>query len=148
MLQPELRHTEPIDEAERVLASESAKGGSERLEVRHVQAARVDAARAAHDDRRARRRAQDEWVQLLAARLGVLLRVVEAGERPARREAQAIEVEEDGGRDERARERTAACLVGAGDETALERAVEGEELAAGPLRAGLRAFRFGRAAST
>jgi hypothetical protein len=58
-----------------------------------VQAARVDAAHAAHDYRRLRSGAEDERIELLTARLGVLLGVVEPGKRTAIRERKALDVE-------------------------------------------------------
>ena len=68
-------------------------------------------------------------IELLAARLGVLLGVVQPRERAAVGQRQPLEVEQDGGGDERPGERAAPGLVGAGDEAAAELAVEGEELA-------------------
>ena len=112
-----------------------------------MQAVRVDAPRAPGHDCDAGGGAQHEWVQLLPAGLGVLLRVVEPGEGPARGERQPVEVEEDRGRHERPGERASAGFVGASDEAALERPIEGEELAAASLRAGTRAFRSGLGAS-
>jgi hypothetical protein len=75
----------------------------------------------------------------------VLLRVVEPSECAAIREGQAVEIEQDRCRHERPGQGTAPGLVGAGDEAALESAVEGEQLAA--ARALLTACRCAWAAS-
>jgi hypothetical protein len=50
----------------------------------------------------------------------VLLRVVQARERATVSEREALNVEEDGGGDQRACEGAAARFVGAGDEATLE----------------------------
>ena len=80
LLEPERPHAEAVDEADGVGARHAAERRAERLEVRSVQPARVDAAGAAHDDGGLRRGAQDERIQLLPAGFVVLLRVVEACE--------------------------------------------------------------------
>ena len=94
-----------------------------------MQAARVDPAHAAGDDHRPGGRAQHERVELLARLGGVLLGVVQAAQRAAVRQGQALEVEQHGGGDQRARERAAAGLVGAGHVAAAELPVEGEQAA-------------------
>src|SRR5207302_10780107 len=91
--------------------------------------------------------AQHERVELRASGRAVLLRVVEVGERPAGGQRKPLEGEEAGGGHERARERASTRLVGAGDEAPLERAIEGEELAAASFGARPRAFRCGLVAS-
>src|SRR5437764_12167792 len=120
-----------------------AQGG----EVGDVEPTGVDATHAARDDAGARGCAQHERVELLATGLGLLLRVVEASERAALGQRQALEVEEHRGGDERARQRPPPRLVGTGYEAAPQRAVEREELATRIARAALRAARSGRAAS-
>ena len=65
--------------------------------------------------------------QLLALLRRDLLRVVQQRERADAVVAQAGVVEQDSGDDERARERTAAGLVGARDEACAELAIEAEE---------------------
>jgi hypothetical protein len=111
-----------------------------------VQAPRVDAAHAAHDDRGLGRSTQYKRVELLTAGLGVLLRVVESRERAPVGERQLLDVEEDRGGDERPGETAAARLVRAGYVAALERAVIGEEPPARSAAA-LRACRCGLGAS-
>jgi hypothetical protein len=74
---------EAVDEADGVVASDAAKCCLQCLEVRAVKPAGVDAADAPDDDCRLRGGAEDERVELLAPRLVVLLRVVEARERAA-----------------------------------------------------------------
>jgi hypothetical protein len=91
-----------------------------------VEPARVDAAHAADHDRRPRRGAKDERIELLATGLVVLLRVVQACERAAVGQRQALEIEQDGGRDERPGEAAAPRLVGTSDEALPERPIEGE----------------------
>jgi len=147
LLDLEVGDAEAVDQAQRVLAPQAAESGSQRLEIRHVEAAGVDPTRATDDDRCSGRGAHHERIQLLAAGFGVLLRVVQVRQRPARGEGEAVEVEQDRRRDERARERAPPGLVGTGDEAPLERAIEGEQLPAAPLRARLRAFRFALEAS-
>jgi hypothetical protein len=92
-----------------------------------MQAARVDAAHAARHDHRLRGRAHDDRVELLAAGFRVLLRVVEPREGATVRQRQALQVEENGGREQRARQATAPGLVSARDEAAVELAVECEQ---------------------
>jgi hypothetical protein len=77
----------------------------------------------------------------------VLLGVVQPRERTPLRERETIQVEEDCRSDERTGERSATGLVRAGDEAALEAAIEGEELPPPRLATALRACRSGRAAS-
>ena len=148
VLEAKPRDAKAVDKAQRLVARHAVERRAQRLKVRHVEPARVDAARAARHDRGPRRGPQDERVELLPARLGVLLGVVQVGERAPVRQRQAVEVEQDRGRDERPGERTPAGLVGPCDEAPLEGAVEGEQLAAAAWpRARSRAFRLGRAAS-
>jgi hypothetical protein len=71
----------------------------------------------------------------------VLLGVVEASERPAVAERQALEVEEDGGGYERPGERAAPGLVSAGDEPTAEAPIKGEEAPTGSRGTSPRAFR-------
>ena len=85
-------------------------------------------------------------VEALALLLGLALGVVEPGERLALVLAEALVVEQDRGRDERAGERPAAGLVGAGDEAAPELLVEAEE-PGGPPSGAPRFRRFGGAAA-
>jgi hypothetical protein len=130
-----------------------------------VEAAGVDPPGAAANHGRTAGGAKDQRVELLPSFLGVLLRIVEARERSTIREREALEIELDGGRDERACEAAAARLIGARYEAPLERAIEGKEspaaarsrrLAARWLRAPasnlgrppVRARRCGREAST
>jgi hypothetical protein len=117
---------EAVDEADRLFARNLLERCPERLEVGPVESARVDAAHAAHHDRRLRRRPEDERVEPLAARLVVLLGVVQPGERAAVGQRQAVEVKQDRGRDERPGEAAAAGLVSTRDEAPLERPIEGE----------------------
>ena len=95
----------------------------------------VDSAHAARDDHRASGGAQHERVELLARLRGVLLGVVEAGQRAPVGQGQALEVEQHGRRHQRAREPAAAGLVGAGDVAAADVAVEGEQAASAGLAA-------------
>ncbi len=101
-----------------------------------MQAAAVDAAHAARDDVDLDRRAQHEREQRLARRGVVLLGVVQRAERADLADAERLEVEEDGGRDERPGEAAAAGLVGARHPADAEAAVEAEQAPAGaPLGA-------------
>ena len=95
-----------------------------------MQAAAVDAARAARDDRDARGDPQHDRVERLARRLGVLLGVVEQREGADLARTETVVVEEHGRRDQRAGQAAATGLVGAGDEPHAERAIVLEELAA------------------
>jgi hypothetical protein len=147
LLEPDVAKPEAVDQADGLFARYALQRRPERLEVRSVEAARVDAAHAAHDDRGLRRGTQNERVELLAAGLGVLLRVVEASERASLGQRQLLEVEENGGRDKRPREGATARFVGTGYETAPKRAVEGEEAAPCARRPLLRGCRCGLAAS-
>ena len=131
---PKSRHAEAVDQAERVGRRDPDQRLPERGQVRLVQAARVDPAHAARHDHRLRRRAHDERVELLAAGLGVLLRVVEPRERAPVGERQPLQVEEDRGSEQRARQAAAAGLVGARDEAVAELAVEREQAPAAALR--------------
>jgi hypothetical protein len=99
-----------------------------------VQAAPVDPADAARDDDRLRRRPHDQRVELLAAGLGVLLRVVEPRERAPVRQRQPLDVEQDSGGEQRPRQATAPGFVGTRDEAVAELAVEREQPAAAALR--------------
>jgi hypothetical protein len=99
-----------------------------------VQSAGVDPAHAARDHACLRGGAHDERIELFAPRLGLLLRVVEARQRPAFAERQALEVEQDRRRGQGAGERAAAGLVGAGDEATTEIPVEREQLPPGVAR--------------
>ena len=92
-----------------------------------MQAASVDPAHAAHRDRDPRRRPHDDRVQRLALLGGPLLGVVEVAERAAVAQREPLVVEQDRGGDQRARERAAPGLVGAGDEARAELAVEAEQ---------------------
>jgi hypothetical protein len=118
-----------------------------------VQAARVDARRAAGDDRGLGRDAQDDRKQLRAALGRVLLGVVQRPERADVAGRQALEVEQDRGRDERPRQAATSSLVGPGYVTNVERAVEGEQAATGrpgtlrPVGRLLRGIRSCRGAS-
>ena len=103
---------------------------AERGEVGLVQAAAVDAAGAAGDDRDARGDPQHDRVERLARLFGVLLGVVEQRERADVARTEAVVVKEHGRRDQRAGQAAATGLVGAGDEAHAERAVVLEELAA------------------
>src|SRR3954470_13603768 len=60
LLVADVAKAKAVDEADRVLARDALEGGAERLEVRTMQAARVDPSHAADDDRRLRRRAENE----------------------------------------------------------------------------------------
>jgi hypothetical protein len=112
-----------------------------------VQAAGIDAAHAANDDRRLRRRTQHERVELLASRLGVLLGVVEPREGAPLGQRQLFEVEKDGGRDERPCEGPPPRFVGTGYEAPPERPIEREQAPPRTCRASLRGCRSGRGAS-
>ena len=129
LLEAELGHVEAVDQADRAGQRHSEQRGPQGLEVGLVQPAAVDAAHAARHDHRARRRPHHQRVELLAGLGGVLLRVVQAGERPAVREREPVEVEQDRGGHERPGERAAAGLVGARHEAAADLAVEGEQAA-------------------
>jgi hypothetical protein len=147
LLEADVAKPEAVDEADGLFARHALQRGPERLEVRSVEAASVDTAHAAHDDRGLRRGTQNKRVELLTTGLGVLLRIVQPRQRASLRQRQLLEIEEDGRRDQRPGEGAAARLVGAGYETATERAVEGEEAAACARRALLRGCRCGLAAS-
>jgi hypothetical protein len=132
LLVPEARQREAVDEADRAVAGHPRERGAQGVEIADVEPAGVDRAHAAGDDRHLGRRLHDARVELLARGLGVLLGVVQARERAAVGQGQALEVEEDGGGHERAREAAATGLVGAGDPAHAERAVELEQAAARP----------------
>src|SRR4029453_18772110 len=107
LLMAEVAHAETVDEADTALARDALERRAQRLEVGVVEAAAVDPARAANDDRRLRGGPQHERVELLASGLGVLLGVVQTRERAAVRQGQALEVEQHGRRHERAGETSA-----------------------------------------
>jgi hypothetical protein len=113
-----------------------------------MEAARVDPPDAADNDRGLRGGSQHERVELLAPGLGVLLGVVQARQRAPVRQRELLEVEEDGGCDERPRETATPGLVSTRDVAAVERAVVGEQAAARTGRTPLRACRFCSGAST
>jgi hypothetical protein len=94
-----------------------------------VEAARVDAAHAAGNDARLGGGPHHERIELLTARLRLLLRVVVARECPALGQREALEVEQNRGRGQRARERAAPGLVGTRYEPPAEITVESEQLA-------------------
>jgi hypothetical protein len=117
-----------------------------------VETAGVDARSATRDDRRARGDPEDDRVELGARGRGVLLGIVEGAEGAALGRTDALEVEEDGGDDERAGQASPSRLVGPGDEANPEAAVEAQQLPArtrGPPPGGarLRGIRSGQAAS-
>jgi hypothetical protein len=147
LLVADVAEAKAIDEADRMLARDAFERCAERLEVRAVQPARVDAADAANHDRRLRRGAEDERVELLAPGLGVLLRVVQPREGAALRKRQLLEIEQDRSCDERTCERAAAGLVCARYVAPAERSIEREEATAGPRRPLPRGCRSGLAAS-
>ena len=95
-----------------------------------MQAVAVDHPRRDHPHRDPGGTAGDRAEELLAADGIDLLRVVEAGERADGVVVQALVVEQDPCRHERAGQAAATGLVGACDEADAEAAVEGEELAA------------------
>ena len=133
---PSIRHSAP-GSATRISAERSA------VEVRHVQAAVVDAAHAARDDDDAPRAREHARVELLARVVVVLLGVVERAQRAQLAGRQRLVVEQHRRRDQRPGETAATGLVGAGDETHAQPAVEGEEAVAArppprrPPRAGV-----------
>src|SRR5204863_817789 len=78
--------------------------------------------------------AKDARVEALALPGGALLGVVELAEGAPIPEAEALEIDQHRGGDQRTGERAAAGLVGAGHEAGAERAVEVEQ-AGGPAAA-------------
>src|SRR6476661_5203259 len=122
---------EAVDETEAVGPRDAHERVVQRVEVRPVQAARVDPGRAARDRGDLHRRAHDDRVERLARGGVVLLGVVEQREGADVADAQRFDVEEHGGGDERAGEAAAAGLVGTGDPADAEAPVELEETAAG-----------------
>ncbi len=93
MLVAEVRELEAVHQAQGIVAGDAAKRSSQPGDVRDMKAARVDAAHATHNYRRLRGGPQDERVELLAGRFGVLLGVVQPCERAAVREREALDVE-------------------------------------------------------
>jgi hypothetical protein len=118
--------SESVDKADRVLARNALERAAQRVEVRAMKPARVDPANAAHDHGRPRRRPQHERVELLAAGLVVLLRVVQAGECTTVGQRELLEVEQDRRGHERPSETAAPRLVRTSNEALAERAIEGE----------------------
>ena len=118
----------------------SAPGGASRPRSARARAARlarctpaaIDLAGRRDDHAHARRAGEHGVVELLALGDRARLGVVELRERRAHAALQAAVVEEHGGRDERARERSAPRLVRAGDERHAERAVVAQQAVAGP----------------
>ena len=104
----------------------------QRREVRHVQPALVDPAHAARRHRDLGGDPQDARVELLAPLLGVLLGVVQRGQRPQVGQPDPLVVEQHRGGHQRPGQAAAPGLVGAGHEAAPERAVVGEQAAAAP----------------
>lgn len=147
LLVADVAEAEAVHEADRLITRDALQSSTQRLQVRLVQAAGVDPAHATHDNRRLRCRPQHERVELLAARLRVLLGVVQTRQGAAIRKRELVEVEEDRRGDQRSREAATTSLVGAGDVAALEGAVEGEEATTGTRGAALRACRYGLGAS-
>ena len=81
LLEAGRRHREAVRQADAALDADAAQGVRQRRQVRHVQPALVDPAHAARRDRDLGRGAQDARVELLAPLRGVLLGVVERGQR-------------------------------------------------------------------
>ncbi len=106
-----------------------------------MESSSVDAASTPRDDRHLGGRPDHQGIERFAARLGVLLGVVQAGEGPAIGESEPVEVEEAGRRYEGPGEATSSSLVGPGNEAPSQRAVEGEEA---PTALGSRGPRAGR----
>ena len=110
-------------------ARDRSQAIGERPEVGDVQTVAVDRAHRADRDRDACRRPEHAGIELLALLGGLLLRVVRARRaRGARSRPDPLEVEQDPGGHQRARQRAAAGLVDAGDVAGPEGAVEAEEL--------------------
>ena len=130
LLVRQLATPKAVHQADGSLAGHSHEGGAQRLEVRFVQPEAVDPPHAAADHGGLGGRPQHQRVQLLAARLGVLLGVVEAGEGAAVAQREALEVEQHGRRHQGPGQGTAARLVRAGHEPRSQLAVEGKQLAA------------------
>ena len=130
--------------------ADALEAAAERRQVGDVQAAGVDAANAAHRDRDAIDRSQHDRVELLALLGAALLGVVELAERAPVAQAEALVVDQHRGGDQRAGERAAPGLVGAGDVARAQRAVEAKQprrLAAPAAGPGARGSRSGPAAS-
>ena len=96
-----------------------------------MQAALVDAARAARRHRDTRGRSEHERIEELARFDVVCLRVVQVAKRPHLARRQTLVVEQHSRGDERAREAAAPGLVGSSDEPATERPVEPKQAAGG-----------------
>ena len=111
-------------------APSRSSASRERFDVGHVQAAAVDPGRRADHDADPRRRPQHAGEHLQPPLLGHLLGVVQAAEGAAVGVREALVVDQDRGGDQRAGQAAAPGLVGAGDEAALQPAVEGEQAAA------------------
>ena len=122
---------EAVRQAQAAGAADAGQHVAQRGEVGLVQAALVYPAHAARRDGHARGGAEHARVEGLARLLGVLLRVVQRGERAQVAQGQALVVEQHRGGDERAGEAAAARLVGARHEAGAEGAVEAEEARAG-----------------
>jgi hypothetical protein len=121
---------EAVAEADTAWTSHLQQRLAQGSEVGLVQAAAVDAAGTAGDDRDAGGDAQHDRVERLAGLFGVLLGVVEQREGADVARAKAVVIEEHGGRDQRAGQAAAPGLVGPGHEPHAQRTIVLEELAA------------------
>jgi hypothetical protein len=125
---------EAVDEAGLGRRRERVQRRPEPRQVRAVQAVVVDLARRDHADGDPLGAADDGAEELLALRLGALLRVVQERKWPHAVVAQAAVVEEDAGDDERPGERPPARLVRSRHEPRAQTAVEAKQPLAGPAR--------------
>src|SRR6476646_7014236 len=124
---------EAVDEAGLGRRSQRLEHRPQAGEVRAVQAVAVDVAGRDHAHGDALRARDDGAEEVLAPLRRALLRVVEKAERPDAVVAQRAVVEENARHDERAGERAAPRLVGAGDEARAEASIEAQEPLAGPF---------------
>ena len=141
---PEVRHREAVHEARdlaRHTVGDTAQRVAQRGEVGVVQAAGVDPAHAARDDRDPRRAAQHQRVELLARLGGVLLGVVQRASARISRGGERLVVEQHAGGHQRPRQTAAAGLVRTRHQSHAEAAVEGEQPPAARARRARRRVR-------
>ena len=139
LLVPEVRHREAVDEADAARAARRARSAS-RSAARFVRCSPRASIPRTQRETTATRAAVRITIGSSSSRASrvVLLGVVERAERAHLAHADALEVEQHGGRDERPGEAAAPGLVGAGDEARADRAVEVARAAGRSTPRGLR----------